>query len=447
MNHPALQAVPGDAPPSGAASALAVAILSDGMSLDAVIERIAAHFIALPRVELFVVSRTSFPPDDARGWVHLGQRAWIREWLTPGTDRSVLPPAGAGPEAALTMPWLSQLARQDVVALVDRELLPCEAEADRRELSEIGVRSLVASTNRAQSQMFGSFSMVSTEPGNWPEDHVADLRLLNAALTSRMTVEHERRSLADSVAASAQARHTHQHFLASVGHELRTPLAAIHGYTEMLMVEAELDQDNPLSSSVHRDGRVILRASEQLASVMDELFDAGQTMHPGEDREHVDVAAAVEDVIHWHRAPAAGEGVALRSTVLPGTTVWSGPARVRQVLVNLVSNAIVHNVRGGTVVICTEPLVGEVGEDRQRIIVRDDGPGLTAEQLATVFDPFVRFSPDRVEGNGLGLPLARSIAGRDSGTIGAESTPGVGSAFWVELPVGRTDSPEPRPLR
>ena len=85
--------------------------------------------------------------------------------------------------------------------------------------------------------------------------------------------------------------------------------------------------------------------------------------------------------------------------------------------------------------VSTEPLRGEVGEDRLRIIVRDTGVGMTPDQLQHVFEPFVRFAPADVKGNGLGLPLARTIAEQDSGTIGVESTPGVGSVFWVELPV------------
>ncbi|UUZ61569.1 ATP-binding protein [Nocardioides sp. B-3] len=98
-------------------------------------------------------------------------------------------------------------------------------------------------------------------------------------------------------------------------------------------------------------------------------------------------------------------------------------------------NAVVHNSSGGTVVVSTEPLEGESGEPRARVIVRDTGPGLTSEQLAHVFEPFVRFAPPDVKGTGLGLSLSRTVAERDGGTIGAESTPGSGSAFWVELPV------------
>jgi signal transduction histidine kinase len=81
-----------------------------------------------------------------------------------------------------------------------------------------------------------------------------------------------------------------------------------------------------------------------------------------------------------------------------------------------------------------DTFLGESGHEMVRIVVRDDGPGLTAEQLVHVFEPFVRFALPGTLGSGLGLPMSRTIAERDGGTVRGESTPGVGSTFWVELP-------------
>ena len=447
MTHPALQLVPTDAPTSGAAAALAVRVLSEELPLDDAIECIAAHFIALARVDVVVVSRTSLPPDDPSEWVHLGQRAWLREWLDPRTAFSFLPPPGAGPEAALTMPWMSQFARRDVVVLVDDELLPQEAAEDRRELAEIGVRSLVACTTRSSSQMFGSFSLVSTRPGAWPEEHVADLRLLNAAMSSRLTREQALRSLVDSVAASARTRQVNEQLLASVGHELRTPLSSILGHTEMLMDEAGRTPDHPLAAAVQRDGDVIVGACEQLLALVDEVLDAGRTVQADDGRQLVDVPAAVDDVVHWHRTAARAAHVTITSAVEPGLAVWAHSSGLRQILSTLVGNAVAHNRPGGSVAISARQLAGEVGDRRLRVVVRDDGPGLDRAQLAEVFKPYGRLEGSGLDGKGLGISLSRSLAERDSGTIGAESTPGDGSVFWVELPLARTDSAEPPALR
>jgi signal transduction histidine kinase len=150
-------------------------------------------------------------------------------------------------------------------------------------------------------------------------------------------------------------------------------------------------------------------------------------------------------------APTAARtgDVQLSSRVAPGQQVWAHPAGFRQVLANLVGNAVVHNAPRGSVDVSSQSLIGESGEPRVRVIVRDTGPGLTTGQLASVFEPFVRYAGPLVKGTGLGLSLSRSIAERDGGTIGAESTLGVGSVFWVELPlhVGAWTGPGADPVR
>jgi len=436
---PALQDVPADAPVSPSAAGLATRVLDTGTSLDQALALVAQHLLTVPRVESVTAALTTFAPADERGWVHLGERAWVTEWLSPDATCSLLPAPDAGPEAALTMPWVSQRARYEVIALINADLLPREADQDRRELSAIGIRGMVVGTWVSDGVMYGSLAMGGTGVGPWPERHVADFRLLNAALTVRIALEQARRSLAEAVAVGAQSRETQQHFLASIGHELRTPLTAIIGYTEMLVDEAEEYAGDPFAKSVSRDGAVILRACEQLMAVLEDLLSAGRAVGDAGLRDRVDVAGAVADVLHWHRTAARTVGVRLSSKVDPGQTVWAHPAGLRQVLANLVGNAVVHNVAQGAVVVSTESLRGESGEPRLRVIVRDTGPGLTPEQLAHIFQPFVRYAKPAVKGTGLGLSLSRSIAERDGGTVGAESTPGDGSAFWVELPVNEDE--------
>jgi signal transduction histidine kinase len=119
----------------------------------------------------------------------------------------------------------------------------------------------------------------------------------------------------------------------------------------------------------------------------------------------------------------------------PAVTAWAHPAGVRQVLTNLLGNAIAHHrPSGGTVHLSAARLLGESGQEMVRIIVRDDGPGLTTEQLEHVFEPFVRFAAPTTKGSGLGLSMSRTIAERDGGAVRGESVPGAGSTFWLELP-------------
>jgi signal transduction histidine kinase len=425
-----------EGPVSPGAARLTAAILGGEIALDAAIGMMAEHFLSEPRVEVVAAVLTSFTPEDEAGWTQLGGRAWVREWRRPGSTRFFLPKPGAGPEAALTMPWVSQIARTQIVALTDRDLLPQEAAQDHEELARTGVQSMVTSTFSSQGAMFGSLSLVSIDSGRWPEQLLRDFRLLNAVLVSRLTLEHSRRALAEAIDTGAEAQLAYQQFYGAVGHELRTPLAAILGYTEVMIDEAQhAPSEGPVTAAVLRDGPAVLRAGEQLLGIVDSLLGAGRTMSDDDQRRDIVVADAVADVVHWHRTPAQTAGVDMVVVIDPGTTVWAHASGVRQVLTNLVGNAISHHrPDGGSVHISTAPLLGESGQEMVRIIVRDDGPGLSEEQLAHVFEPFVRFAAPRTKGSGLGLSISRTIAERDGGAVRGESTPGVGSSFWVELP-------------
>ena len=264
---------------------------------------------------------------------------------------------------------------------------------------------------------------------------IEDLRLLNTAITSRITLEHSRRALAEALEAGTEAQLAYQHFFAAVGHELRTPLAAILGYTEVLVDDAGQSPQDPVSAAVLRDGPVILRACEQLVAVVDSLLGAGRTLSGDDERQHVVIADALGDVVHWHTAPARTAGVEVHVDVDPTVTAWAHASGVRQVLTNLLGNAISHHrPAGGHVHLSTAGLLGESGQPMVRIIVRDDGPGLTPDQLQHVFEPFRRFADPRTKGSGLGLTISRTVAERDGGAVRGESTAGQGSSFWLELP-------------
>jgi signal transduction histidine kinase len=249
-------------------------------------------------------------------------------------------------------------------------------------------------------------------------------------------LERSRRALAEAIDAGTEAQLAYQHFFGSVGHELRTPLSAILGYTEVLLDDAQRSPDTPLSAALLRDGPVMVRACEQVLTIVDNLLGAGRVLASDDQRAEVLVADAVADVAHWHRVPARAAGVEIVVDVDPSTTVWAHPSGVREALASLVTNALTHHrPEGGHVHLSTERLRGESGAEMVRIIVRDDGPGLDADQLEHAFEPFTRFAATGTTGSGLGLSMSRTIVERDGGAVRGESTPGVGSSFWLELPV------------
>ena len=443
MNDPpVLQDTVVDGPVTSRAARLAASIFTGDATLDEAVALMAEHFLSEPRVEIVTVVFTSFVPADQAGWAQLGGRAWVREWTRHSSTRSLLPDPGAGPEAALSMPWVSAIARTQVVALTDRDLLPPEAAQDHEELARTGVRSLVTSTLSSQGAMFGSLSLVSIDSGHWPQQVLQDFRHLNAAITARLTLEQSRRSLAEAIEAGAEAQLATQQLFGAVGHELRTPLSAILGYTEGLLDDAEHGSADDVTTGMKRDGPVIVRSCERLLTIVDSLLGAGRAMSSDDQRQEISLADAVADVIHWHRTPARTAGVDMQAVVDPSLAAWGHPSAVRQVLANLLGNAIAHHrPTGGSVHLTAEALVGESAKPMVRVVVRDDGPGLTPEQLQHAFEPFVRFAAPTTQGSGLGLSLSRTIAEREGGAVRGESTPGTGSSFWIELPayVPRSD--------
>jgi CheY-like chemotaxis protein len=128
-----------------------------------------------------------------------------------------------------------------------------------------------------------------------------------------------------------------------------------------------------------------------------------------------------------------------------GVHVRADRTRLKQVLLNLLSNAVKYNRPQGRVeVACTIEAHGDGGSRHVRIDVRDDGPGLTAEQCERLFVAFERLDADerRIEGTGIGLALSKRLIELMSGAIGVDSAPGAGSAFWLRLPLSEA-VPEP----
>ncbi len=213
-----------------------------------------------------------------------------------------------------------------------------------------------------------------------------------------------------------------------MNHELRTPLNSIIGFGQLLEMQG--------LSADHRDClRPILRSGRQLLGLVNELLEIShlETNRLELSPEPVLIRELVDDVMDLMQPSAAHRNVALGTDGLAGPDrfVKADRFRLKQVLLNLVSNAVKFNIEGGRATVAlTTPVPGKV-----RLSVTDTGPGLRAEDFARIFTPFDRLDAGRlgIEGTGLGLTLAKGLVTRMGGTIGLESTPGSGSTFWIEL--------------
>jgi signal transduction histidine kinase len=216
--------------------------------------------------------------------------------------------------------------------------------------------------------------------------------------------------------------------ITTVSHDLRTPLASLRA-----MIEAVDDGVVDDEASLSRYRAEMRRSVEQLSALVDDLFELTQLDAGAIETETA--RARVEDVAERALAtvsPTAREkGLAIHTDLGDARDVACSP-RVARVLQNLLVNAVRHTPADGTV-----RLVADVASDRLRLAVEDTGDGIAPEDLERVFDPFFRADPARSgPGAGLGLALAKRIVEALGGRIVAESEPGAGSRFAVELPVG-----------
>jgi CheY-like chemotaxis protein len=181
----------------------------------------------------------------------------------------------------------------------------------------------------------------------------------------------------------------------------------------------------------------VLTASEHLAALLDDLIDMSQveTGRLTIRSEPVAVAAVMRDCLRMIAPQAAGHGIALECGRVPeGLQVLGDATRLRQVLLNLASNAVKYNRPQGRVRLDAD---GDRGAGTASISVTDTGPGLTRDELARIFRPFERLSRgDGVggEGLGLGLSIAQGLAHAMGGSIAVDSEPGRGTTFTVRLP-------------
>jgi signal transduction histidine kinase len=234
--------------------------------------------------------------------------------------------------------------------------------------------------------------------------------------------------------AALEASRAKSRFLANVSHELRTPLNAILGYGEMLEEEAHDRRLDGLLPDVER----ILSSGRSLLTLVDSVLDLSKIESGGMDLrlERFDVKELVDDVIESVRPLADRNGNVLEIRGLEGAgSLRSDPAKLRQVLLNLLSNAAKFT-RDGRVALEIERS-SESGGDWLHLAVRDTGRGMTPEHLQRVFDAFARTDVAVTRehgGTGLGLAVSKRFCELLGGSLQATSRPGEGSRFVARLP-------------
>jgi len=252
-------------------------------------------------------------------------------------------------------------------------------------------------------------------------------------ITSRHGFEEELRVAKESADRANSAK---SEFLSRMSHELRTPLTSVMGFSQLLEMGTLAPKDQAEAI------RQIRKAGQHLLDLINEVLDIAR-VESGRmplSMEPVLVSSVVVDAKDLVRPLADQRGIALRnegSEAAFGLHVHADRQRLKQVLLNLLANAVKYCGGGCTVTFGVEERAGGV----LRLAVRDTGPGIAPELLERVFTPFDRLGAegDGEEGTGMGLALSKRLVEAMGGTIGCESEIGLGSTFWIDLPI--TEAP------
>jgi PAS domain S-box-containing protein len=226
-----------------------------------------------------------------------------------------------------------------------------------------------------------------------------------------------------------RASRAESEFLSSMSHELRTPMNAILGFGQILECDEALNEHQ--IDSVEE----ILQAGQHLLELINEVLDLAKIESGRIDLslEPVEVHPIIDECLSLVGGLADKRGIRFSHSGQEGAVVRADYTRLKQVLLNLLSNAIKYNREGGGVKIEVQPEDAE----RLRIGVTDTGPGIPAEHRAELFQPFNRLDAknSEIEGTGIGLTITRNIVELMGGSVDVESEVGVGSSFWIELPL------------
>ena len=252
----------------------------------------------------------------------------------------------------------------------------------------------------------------------------------DGAVTHYVGTDTDISELSNAKAAAELANIAKSEFISRMSHELRTPLNAILGYAQLL----ELGPPELTPTQMIRL-KEILRGGWYLLDLINEILDLA-TIESGKmllAPECLQLHEILHECKTMMEPQAKLRGIQLNFPQLDHSSLFAfaDRTRVKQVLINLLSNAIKYNREHGTV----EVRYSVSSLTHVRISIKDTGEGLPSEKLAQLFQPFNRLGQksDAVEGTGIGLVVAKKLIEQMGGTVGVESTVGVGSVFWFEL--------------
>ncbi len=362
------------------------------------------------------------------------------EWTTDGIQSAV------EPFTRLPMdrfPWIAgRLLRSEVVHIPRVADLPPEAHAERELLRSQSVLSGVVVPVLFGDSLIGflGFSSLRQER-HWDDETVMLLRIVGEMFANALKHKRAQEELMLARDAAESAARAKSRFLANMSHEIRTPM---HGFLGML----QLLEGSDLDPTQRKYAKSAHASADMLLNLLDDILDFS-TIEAGKmslELGDLDLRRTVDEVVQILSEGAANKGLSLQCRMEPEQPppIRADVTRLRQILVNLVGNAIKFTEEGGVSLLVSQQS-SDSDRTRIRFEVRDTGIGIPHEMQEGLFHPFTQADSSttrRFGGTGLGLAICKQLIDLMGGTIGVVSTPGAGSTFWFEVAFDRASARE-----
>ncbi|MDX2024586.1 MAG: ATP-binding protein [Deltaproteobacteria bacterium] len=320
-------------------------------------------------------------------------------------------------------PIIERVIVRGEILLVNNLQDPDCTEPILQPLRHMGLHATVSVPLRAGDTIVGALGASRLQPLPFSEEDIALLELLGAHVASAIVRADAMCALERSREAAVAALSAKAQFLANISHEIRTPMNGVLGMTELALME-------PTSATVREYLQTIKQSGSYLLRILNDLLDASRIESGQLELESVAFSPTEElgNVLSLFKPDAIRRGINLSLDVSADvpSTVLGDPLRVRQVISNLIGNALKFTVVGSVSVRAFTEAAGLV------ITVRDTGVGIAIEKQAVIFEPFVQADSSttrRFGGSGLGLAIAQQLARRMGGDISVQSALGQGATF------------------